>query len=519
MGLKVYLGKNNFAKPDEGIFFFQFAHVLKRMFEDDGYDGILLGAPLRKGQSDRYLQMDAVIFAKNAIIIVDFKSHGGVITTPKTDDITAYSNGYWYTDRRDIDGGRIKGGSHTNPYDQVQYYKRLVRSDILADIPDAKNWYINTGVIFYGNNIDLSKAYIPERMKSNFFIADNNLEAAESYYYKIKSILNSKGKDDRTVDLSDTELTRIREKFVVEEELTDKYIDENTGVPKDELEEKDARIKSMQVELFHKEEELLNARKVRKGLELEIQELKKSKNLSPEISRKIDQIFYDVKTLKVADFTKNTTDDWKKEIAELKKEIAKASNKKLENSIYIVPNLRPKWLTALIGTMIAVAVAAILTVIIGLVVPKGATTEIKVTRPDNLEGPYTAYAYDGDTLNVYTDGTAKKVRLIGIEAPEIKSSYREAGCYGEQAKNYLIDKIRDKEIYLEYDETQGEVDVYDRLLRYVWIDDELVNLSLIADGYAQEWTFKNEYKYKNEFDQAQANAKKDGLGLWTTCAK
>ena len=33
------------------------------------------------------------------------------------------------------------------------------------------------------------------------------------------------------------------------------------------------------------------------------------------------------------------------------------------------------------------------------------------------------------------------------------------------------------------------------------------------------FTFNNEYKYKDAFNQAQANAKRDGLGLWTTCAE
>lgn len=47
----------------------------------------------------------------------------------------------------------------------------------------------------------------------------------------------------------------------------------------------------------------------------------------------------------------------------------------------------------------------------------------------------------------------------------------------------------------------------------------MLNLSLLADGYAEEYTYNNAYKYKNEFNAAQAKAKNNGTGLWTTCAK
>ena len=99
MGLRVFLGKDNFYKSGESNFFYHFAHILKYMFKEHGYDGLLLGAPFTKDQSERYLQADAILFAKNAIIIVDFKSHGGVITTPITNDLAIYRSKPWHTNQ------------------------------------------------------------------------------------------------------------------------------------------------------------------------------------------------------------------------------------------------------------------------------------------------------------------------------------------------------------------------------------------------------------------------------------
>lgn len=582
MGLRVYSGKNNFSKPDEGDFFFYFAHALKYMFKENDYDGILLGVPFTKGQSDRYLQLDAVLFAKNAIVVVDFKSHGGVITTPTKDD--EYETGVWYTDQPGPDK-YIKGGcNRPNPFVQVQDYQAMLRKDVLFDIPGAKNRYINTGVIFYGNDADVSKTYIPDKYKSKFFIANNDINTAYSYFYKIKSILGSKKRENKTVQLSDSDLTKIREKFIVHEELADDFIKEMIGISADELAKYDSEMKEMQLKLFMKETELIEKRKTieKKDLELaekddviaskdraiankdrtnellagknltlikegrkkdsenaklkteklkseekcerlqrEIEALRNQKDLSPEVSKKLDQVYDGVEALKNHDFGKEINSKWEKEFTDLKKELSEIKENASTNSVYLFSNSRPKWLTLLISCLSLAVISVLIGVIINVIVLKSSESVIKVSRPSDLEGPYHVnYVRDGDTIYVDFNGENTGVRLIGIEAPESEDSNKEGSrCFNRQAKSYLYDKIGDNDVYLEYDGSQGEVDYYGRLMRYVWIDDELLNLSLIADGYAKEFTFNNEYKYKNEFNQAQAKARQDGLGLWTTCAE
>ena len=609
MGLRVFLGKNNFYKADEGDFFFHYAYVLKQMFKDGGYDGILLGVPFTKGQPNEYLQLDAVLFAKNAIIVVDFKSHGGKITTPATDALDEYRRGYWHTTQPGPDP-YIKGGvGRPNPFVQVQDYATTIKKDILFSIPGAKKWRINTGVIFYGNDADVSEAWIPDRIKSEFFIANNDIDVvnpfrvADFYYCKVKSILSSKGREEKRVKLSDDDLMKIREKFNVSEELTDEFFGDLIRKFEAKLDKSNAEKERIQVELFKKEVEIINQNKkleqkerelerkdsviagqkkviadnkktnellAGKNLALmeegkqkdtkiaetqhelvktqhelikeksenkklkvenrkhelergefqqEIEELKKRQDLSPDITDRLEQIYYDVKTLKIRDYNKEINDSWEQKFSELKQELSEIKED-AGGGMIVMPSVRPKWMMVLASSVAFIIGGLLIGAVINSVVPKNEELAVAVSRPEILEGPYRVNSVrDGDTIYVDYNGKSRGVRLIGIEAPETEDSSKEGSrCFNKQAKSYLNNKVSDSEVYLEYDESQGEVDAYDRLIRYVWIDDELVNLSLIEDGYAKEFTFNNEYKYKDQFNKAQAKAKRDGLGLWTTCA-
>lgn len=67
-------------------------------------------------------------------------------------------------------------------------------------------------------------------------------------------------------------------------------------------------------------------------------------------------------------------------------------------------------------------------------------------------------------------------------------------------------------MYLERD--VSEVDRFDRLLRYVWLEDgTMVNEELVAEGYAQISTFPPDVKYVERFLAAQRAAREARLGL------
>ncbi len=68
---------------------------------------------------------------------------------------------------------------------------------------------------------------------------------------------------------------------------------------------------------------------------------------------------------------------------------------------------------------------------------------------------------------------------------------------------------------LEADQSQGDADQYGRMLRYVWLPDgRLVNLVLIAEGYAFEYTYNRPYRYQTQFQAAQTTAREQQAGLW-----
>lgn len=111
---------------------------------------------------------------------------------------------------------------------------------------------------------------------------------------------------------------------------------------------------------------------------------------------------------------------------------------------------------------------------------------------------------DGDTFIIET---GERVRLVGINAPELKD------IYGIESKKYLADLIEGKNVDLVSDSISREVDVYQRLLRYVYLNGEDVNHKMILDGYAfafLKYKFQKEIKYK----EAQILAKNNGSGLW-----
>ena len=128
---------------------------------------------------------------------------------------------------------------------------------------------------------------------------------------------------------------------------------------------------------------------------------------------------------------------------------------------------------------------------------------------------------DGDTVKVEgSDGSMMNVRLIGIDTPETVHPSKPVQCFGREASNRLKELIDGKTVYLESDDSQGNTDKYDRLLRYINLKDgSNVNKKMIAGGYAFEYTYNTPYKYQTEFKQAEKDARTNKEGLWasSTC--
>ena len=127
---------------------------------------------------------------------------------------------------------------------------------------------------------------------------------------------------------------------------------------------------------------------------------------------------------------------------------------------------------------------------------------------------------DGDTLRINMGGTDEKVRLIGINTPEIVDPRRVVECFGNEASSRMKELAEGKLVRLEYDESQGLRDTYGRLLAYVYLEDgQMINRKMIAEGYAYEYTYMTPYAYRSEFKELQNIARTSKRGLWSeaTC--
>lgn len=129
------------------------------------------------------------------------------------------------------------------------------------------------------------------------------------------------------------------------------------------------------------------------------------------------------------------------------------------------------------------------------------------------------YVYDGDTIQVDMDGALEKVRFIGVDTPETHDPDVDVQCYGREASNFTTNLLLDKSVRLESDETNSNRDRYDRLLRYVYSEDNvLINKYLIENGYGFAYT-RFPFIQKTEFLNAETAAKSQSLGLWSMCGQ
>jgi len=122
---------------------------------------------------------------------------------------------------------------------------------------------------------------------------------------------------------------------------------------------------------------------------------------------------------------------------------------------------------------------------------------------------------DGDTIDVKINGVDERLRLIGINTPETVDPRKPVECFGKEASNKAKELLTGKNVKIEYDNSQGTRDKYNRLLAYVYREDGLFyNKYMIEKGYAYEYTYNTPYKYQADFKQAQATAKANKTGLW-----
>ena len=111
---------------------------------------------------------------------------------------------------------------------------------------------------------------------------------------------------------------------------------------------------------------------------------------------------------------------------------------------------------------------------------------------------------DGDTIEI--EG-GYRVRYIGIDAPE------KAEPYYWEALQANRDLVEGKKVWLEKD--VEDRDRYGRLLRYVWVDNTMVNAELVRLGYAYSYSYPPNLKHQTYLLQMEREAREHKRGLWS----
>ncbi|MCK5827108.1 thermonuclease family protein [Candidatus Bipolaricaulota bacterium] len=144
---------------------------------------------------------------------------------------------------------------------------------------------------------------------------------------------------------------------------------------------------------------------------------------------------------------------------------------------------------------------------------------------------------DGDTFDVYIVSVPEehraalsqeidlektpfvRVRLLGINSPEIDHPSVPCECFAEEA-SYALERLLPEgtSVWLELDERV--FDGYSRLLAYVYLDPagtQMINAMLVANGHAVTLSIAPNVRYEEPFAQLEDTARGAPFGLWSEC--
>jgi endonuclease YncB( thermonuclease family) len=128
------------------------------------------------------------------------------------------------------------------------------------------------------------------------------------------------------------------------------------------------------------------------------------------------------------------------------------------------------------------------------------------TSAELLTGTVTS-VHDGDTITLQAEADTKKIRLAGIDAPEIKQPY------GIESRDALRQAILNQSVTVDTNKT----DKYGRSVGKIMLNGEDINLKQVRRGLA--WVYTDYIKELSADDReiykaAEKAANDDHIGLW-----
>jgi micrococcal nuclease len=152
-------------------------------------------------------------------------------------------------------------------------------------------------------------------------------------------------------------------------------------------------------------------------------------------------------------------------------------------------------------------VAGTLVVTAGLAVATSGTGESDTATVERV--------VDGDTIDVRLDGTTQRVRLLNVDTPETVDPDQPVQCMGPEATAFLTELLpAGTSVELTYD--QERRDRYDRVLAGVFLEGQLVNAMIAAEGLGVAALYEPNDRFYDAVLTAQGEARDAGAGLFGT---
>jgi len=121
--------------------------------------------------------------------------------------------------------------------------------------------------------------------------------------------------------------------------------------------------------------------------------------------------------------------------------------------------------------------------------------------------------YDGDSLTAIGHDIKIKVRLVGIDSPELKRGKHKPGQpFGQKAKKFLARLVLNKQVFIK----GYGLDYHNRILAVVYVDKKNINLEMIKAGLSEAYRGKPAHGFDpSPYRTAEAQAKSQKRGMWS----
>jgi len=161
-----------------------------------------------------------------------------------------------------------------------------------------------------------------------------------------------------------------------------------------------------------------------------------------------------------------------------------------------------QWLKSAGGVLLVFAALGLLLSLVGPLSYSGGDD----TSNDTFKSALVEEVLDGNTIIVKLDGKTEIVRYIGVSVGVPGESYYRTA--------QLVNRswVGDQTVLLERDGNDRDID--GRLLRYIYVDNQMVNAALLINGLARYMPHHANNRYESVLLSAEESAREAGRGMW-----